>query len=104
MIILSVLLTVAHFALYLYFFIMWARFVIELAGAFARSWRPRGVVLVAVEFVYLVTDPPVLFTRKVLPPMRIGGISLDFAWSIVMLVVLVLLYVVSWGRVLVGSL
>jgi YggT family protein len=46
----------------------------------------------------------VLFTRRLLPPLRLGGIALDFGWSIVMLVVLVLLYVVSWGRLLAASL
>jgi YggT family protein len=103
-VILSVLLLVAYIAMFLYFLVMWARFVLELVAAFARQWRPQGAILVVAEAVYTLTDPPVLFTRRHVPPVRIGGISLDFAWSIVMLVVLVLLYVLSWGRQLAASL
>ena len=44
----------------LWFFIafMWVRFVTEWVQVFARSWSPRGVLLVALELVYSVTDPP----------------------------------------------
>lgn len=99
-----VVLTVVYFALLLYFLAMWARFILELVTVFSPRWRPSGFLVVVAEGVYTVTDPPVLFARNVLPPLRFGGISLDFAWSIVMLVVLVLLYVVSWGRQLAASL
>ncbi|TQL48144.1 YggT family protein [Homoserinimonas aerilata] len=102
--ILFVLLTIAYFALLIYFLLMWGRFILELVVAFSRGWRPKGAVLVLAEFVYTLTDPPVLFTRRLLPPIRLGGISLDFAWSIVMLVVLVLLYVVSAGRQMASAL
>ena len=45
----------------LWFFIafMWVRFVTEWVQVFARSWSPRGVLLVALELVYSVTDPPI---------------------------------------------
>lgn len=97
-------LTVLYIAIFLYFLAMWGRFILELATALSRGWRPRGPLVVVAELIYTITDPPVLFTRRLLPPMRVGGISLDFAWSIVMLVVLVLLYVVSWGRIVAASL
>jgi YggT family protein len=85
--------TIAYYALLLYFFAMWARFILDLAANFARSWRPRGAGLVAAEVVFTLTDPPIKAVRRVIPPVRFGGISLDFAWSIVMLVVVVLMYV-----------
>ena len=102
--ILVVLLTVVYIALFLFFLAMWGRFILDLVTAFARRWRPKGALMVIAEAIYTITDPPVLFTRRLLPPLRLGGIALDFGWSIVMLVVLVLLYVVSWGRLLAASL
>ena len=60
---------------------------------FARRWRPRGVGLVLAEFVYVVTDPPIKLVRRVVPPLRVGGAALDFAWSIVMLAVIILISV-----------
>jgi YggT family protein len=88
-----VIATVAYYLLLLYFLAMWARFVLDLARNFARQWRPRGVVLVIAEVVFTVTDPPIRLVRRLLPPVRFGGIALDFAWSFVMLAVIILMFI-----------
>ncbi len=93
MIVVSLVATVAYYVLLVYFFVMWGRFVLDLARMFARQWRPRGVVLVVSEFVYAMTDPPIRVARRLVKPIRIGGMALDFAWSLVMLVVIVLIYI-----------
>jgi YggT family protein len=56
-----------------------------------RQWRPKGAVLVLSEVVYMVTDPPIRLVRRLVPPVRAGGMALDFAWSIVMLAVIILI-------------
>lgn len=89
----SIVATLVYIALMLFFVLMWARFILDLVRTFARNWRPRGAALVAAEAVYTVTDPPVKAVRRVVPPLRIGNASLDFAWSIVMLAVLILISV-----------
>jgi len=88
----SLVATILYFLLLLYFLAMWARFILDLVRGFARYWRPSGFGLVLAEFVFAITDPPIKLVRRVLPPLRLGGIALDFAWSAVMLVVIVLLY------------
>jgi YggT family protein len=90
-IVVSVAATIAYYALLIYFFVMWARFILELARNFARGWRPRGVGLVIAELVFTLTDPPIRFVRRLIPPLRIGAVALDFGWSIVMLAVIILL-------------
>ncbi|MEP6480755.1 MAG: YggT family protein [Rhodoglobus sp.] len=87
----SVVATVIYVALTIFFVLMWIRFVLDLAITFARQWRPRGFGLVMAEAVYAVTDPPIKFVRRVIPPLRIGGAALDFAWSIVMLACVILI-------------
>lgn len=82
-----------YIALTIFFVLMWARFVLDLVRAFARSWRPRGLGLVLAEFVFTVTDPPIRLVRRVIPPLRIGGAALDFAWTVVMLVTVILISV-----------
>ena len=89
----SIIATIVYVALTVFFVLMWARFVLDLVRVFARRWRPRGIVLVLAEFVYTVTDPPIKLVRRVVPPLRVGGAALDFAWSIVMLVVIILISV-----------
>ncbi|MGN7192399.1 MULTISPECIES: YggT family protein [unclassified Curtobacterium] len=93
----SLVFGILSFALLLYFFVMWGRFALDIVQAYNRSWRPRGGVLVLSEFVYTVTDPPIRAVRKLLPPLRMGPVALDFGWTIVMLVVIIL-------RVIVGTL
>ena len=79
----------------LWFFIalLWIRFVVDWVQIFARQWTPRGVLLVVLEVVYSITDPPIKALRRVIPPLRIGSISLDLSFLIVMIGAYVLLQV-----------
>ena len=86
---------VLYLVLLLYFFIMWARFVLDLVQSSSRGWPPRGAVLVLGEVSYTVPDPPIRFFRRILPPLRIGPVALDFGWSITMLLVIIAMYVAS---------
>jgi YggT family protein len=92
-VLISVIATVVYYLLLAYFFIMWARFVLDLVRGFSRDWRPKGATLIVAEVVFTLTDPPLRAVRRVIKPLRIGGAALDFGWSIVMLVVIVLIYV-----------
>ncbi len=83
---------VLYVALLVYFFALWARFILDLVQAFSARWRPRGVVLVVAETAYTVTDPAIKAVRRVLPPLRVGGFALDFGFTIVMFAVIVLMY------------
>jgi YggT family protein len=84
--------TIAYVVLLVYFFALWARFILDLVQAFSESWRPHGAVLVLAEAAYTATDPPIKAVRRVLPPLRIGSFALDFGFTIVMFGVIVLMY------------
>ena len=79
-----------NFVLYLYIGLLLARLVVEWVQAFARSWTPHGPLLVVLEIVYSLTDPPINFVRRFVPPIRLGGISIDVAFIIVLIFVYVL--------------
>jgi YggT family protein len=96
--IVALIVGILYFFLLLYFFTMWGRFILDLVRNFNRSWRPRGFALVAVEFAYTITDPPIKFFRRLLPPMRFGSVSLDFGWSLTMLLVIILMPIVGAFR------
>lgn len=72
-----------HF-LGIYWWILVARLIFEWIPAFQPNWRPRGFVLVVAEFLYTATDPPVKLVRRVIPPLRIGSISLDISFIILL--------------------
>lgn len=79
----SMLAAVLQWALQIYFYLMIARLIADLVLSVNPSWRPRGLILVLVELVYTLTDPPIKFTRRFIKPVRFGGIALDFGWTIV---------------------
>ncbi len=79
----------------LWFFIilLWVRLVVDWVQVFARSWSPSGPLLVVLEIVYSITDPPIKALRRILPTPRIGGIALDLSFLAVLLIAYVLLQV-----------
>jgi YggT family protein len=90
----AVLVTI-HYALWVFIAFMWIRFIVDWVQIFARNWTPTGILLVVLEFVYSVTDPPIKALRKVIPPLRIGSVALDLSFVIVMLVAYMAKFVVD---------
>ncbi|MDQ1103639.1 YggT family protein [Nocardioides zeae] len=81
---LNVIGQVVHAVLFVFIAMMWIRFVVDWVQVFARSWEPRGPLLVVLEVVYSTTDPPIKALRKVIPPLRLGSVSLDLSFLIVL--------------------
>jgi YggT family protein len=64
-----------------------ARLVMDYVFMFARSYQPRGVAVVALEVLYSITDPPLKFLRRFIPPLRLGGVSLDLSFLVLFVIV-----------------
>ena len=75
----------------IYVLFLLARLILEYIPMFNREWRPRGGMLVVAEVVFTVTDPPLRFFRRFIPPLRIGPIALDLGFPLTMLSCFVLL-------------
>lgn len=82
-----------------YLGVLIARLVIEWIQAFARDWRPRGALLVVCEAIYTATDPPLRALRKVIPPLRLGGVALDLSFLVLMLGLSLLISLLAWMAV-----
>ncbi|MBP6996455.1 MAG: YggT family protein [Phycicoccus sp.] len=83
--------TILYLIVWLYLIVLLTRLVLDWVQVFARSWRPRGPMLVIAETVYTLTDPPIKAVRRVLPPLRIGAVALDLGFLVVLVGVYVLL-------------
>jgi YggT family protein len=81
-------------ALLVYYFLVIARVVVETTRSFARSWRPVGATAVGLELVYVATDPPMKLLRRLIPPLRLGGISLDLSVMVLLILIIILRSVV----------
>lgn len=77
--------SILYFAVSLYIIVLFARLILEFIPMFNREWRPRGGMLVACEIVYTITDPPIGFFRKHIPPLRIGPVAFDLGFAITLL-------------------
>lgn len=62
-----------------------ARFVVDWVQLLARQWQPRGAIAVLCEVIFSVTDPPLRALRKVIPPIRLGGVMLDLSAMVLLL-------------------
>ena len=85
--------SIIHVLLFTFIALLWVRFIVDWVQVFARSWTPHGILLVILEVVYSVTDPPIKALRRVIPPIRIGNFALDLSFLIVLVGAYVLLRV-----------
>ena len=74
-----------NLVLQLFLLLLFARCVVDWVQVFARSWTPHGPVLVVLEVVYSITDPPIMFVRRFVPPLRLGAVALDTSFIIVLI-------------------
>jgi YggT family protein len=86
---------VLHGLLWAFIALLWIRFIVDWVQIFARSWSPSGPILVLLEVVYSVTDPPIKALRRVIPPLRLGSVALDLSFIIVLIAAYLLLNVVE---------
>ncbi|MET0999899.1 MAG: YggT family protein [Marmoricola sp.] len=77
--------------LFTFIVLLFVRLIVDWIQMFARSWTPSGPVLVVLEGVYTATDPPVKALRKVLPPLRLGGVAIDLSFVALLLICYILL-------------
>lgn len=87
----SAIASIIYLILWLFIAVLFVRFIVDWVQVFARSWTPKGPALVLLEVVYSITDPPIMFFRRFIPPLRLGGVALDLSFLLVMVIAYLLL-------------
>ncbi len=64
---------------------LFARIIIDYVRMFARNWRPNSFVLAVFEIVYSITDRPMRYVQRFVPPLRIGGVALDLSFIVLLI-------------------
>lgn len=77
---------VVHLALLVFLLLLVFRVIMEYVFMLARSFRPNRVLSVFLELAFSATDPPIKALRRVLPPLRVGSVSLDLGFTVVFIV------------------
>jgi len=83
----SVVGNIVYTVAWIFFVLLITRLVFEYVFMFARDYTPTGLVLVIVEAVYTVTDPPLKLLRRFIPPLRLGGVSIDLSFLVLIILV-----------------
>ncbi|TGO05854.1 putative membrane protein [Serinibacter arcticus] len=87
--------TVLYVLVLLFVVAMLVRIIYDVVQMVAREWRPQGLALVAAEVVYSTTDPPLKAVRRVVPPLRLGGMAIDLAFLLLMLAAWILMFILG---------
>ena len=86
---------VLYVALWLFLILLIFRLIMDYVFMFARDYHPKGLMVVLLEITYSITDPPLKLLRRIIPPLRLGGISLDLAFLVLFIIVNILISVAA---------
>ena len=74
----------------LYMMVLFARVILDWSQFFARGWRPSGILLVLANVLYALTDPPIRWIGRYVPPLRGGGgMAIDVGFIVLFLVLII---------------
>ena len=66
---------------------LFARIIIDYIRMFARNWRPNAIFLTIFEFIYSITDKPMRFVHRFIPPLRLGGVAIDLSFIVLLIAI-----------------
>ena len=66
---------------------LFLRIIIDYIRMFARSWQPNLIILGIFEVIFTVTEPPMKFVRRFVPPLRLGGVALDLSFIVLLIAI-----------------
>lgn len=75
---------------FLYTLVLLARVVISWLEFFIPQRRPSGILLIFVNFIWALTEPPLRWLRQRIPPLQLGEVALDVGFLVLFMVVLLL--------------
>jgi YggT family protein len=90
----NIVVIVLTYVLVLYLLLLIGRLIIDWLQSYSRTWTPTGALARVAEVIYTLTDPPLRFLRRYIPPVRLGSVALDLSYTLLFLLIIVLLAVV----------
>ena len=66
---------------------LFIRIIIDYVRMFARSWQPNVILIGFFELIYTITERPMAFVRRFIPPLRLGGVALDLPFIVLLLAI-----------------
>ncbi|MFM9142280.1 MAG: YggT family protein [Actinomycetota bacterium] len=83
------------FALNIFLLALFARLILDYVRMFRPDWRPRGILMPLAEIIYTLTDRPLSFVRRFVPPLRLGPVALDLSFIFLFFAISILTGILS---------
>ena len=87
----EILKVVLTYVLTLYLVVLIGCMILMWINVFVRPWYPPRFIKLIAETIFTLTDPPLKFLRRYIPPLRLGRVSMDLSFMVLFIVVLILL-------------
>lgn len=78
---------ILYYACSFYTLLLVLRAFIGMATILSYRWQPRGLLLVIANVIFALTDPPLRFLRRFIPPLRLGNVSLDTGFLVLFMAI-----------------
>ncbi|TPF86140.1 hemolysin [Bifidobacterium sp. UTCIF-37] len=73
-----------------YITVLFIRMILDWVAMLSPMWRPRGFVYTIIDIIYRITDPPLNWLRRYIPPLRLGPVALDLSFIVLYFLLVVL--------------
>ncbi|MCI1832246.1 MAG: YggT family protein [Bifidobacterium sp.] len=73
-----------------YITVLFIRMILDWVSILVPRWYPRGVIASLINVVYRITEPPLRWLRRYIPPIRMGAIALDVSFIVLYFALVVL--------------
>lgn len=65
-----------------YLLVLFIRMILDWVLVLMPRWYPRGVVATLIRVIYALTEPPLRWLRRYIPPLPMGRIQLDVSFMV----------------------
>lgn len=79
-----------------YITVLFIRMILDWVSILMPRWYPRGVIAQLINAIYTVTEPPLRWLRRYIPPLPLGAVSLDMSFLVLYFGLIVLESVISF--------
>lgn len=73
-----------------YLLVLFIRMILDWAMVLMPRWYPRGFVASLIRVVYALTEPPLRWLRRYIPPLPMGRIQLDVSFMVLYFILIVI--------------
>ncbi|WP_445342961.1 YggT family protein [Bifidobacterium sp. ESL0819] len=65
-----------------YLLILFVRMILDWVLVLSQRWYPRGFMASLIHVIYALTEPPLRWLRRYIPPLPMGRIQLDVSFMV----------------------